>query len=93
MSRAGEAAKDPQGSASLPSCTVTVLFTDIEVSTKRWDRFGGAMRVGVERHDETLHHASSRTLSVVRRQGSRGSVKDLMRHQSQTSPTAAERAI
>ena len=29
----------------------TVLFTDIEASTERWDRFPEAMRHALERHD------------------------------------------
>jgi class 3 adenylate cyclase len=38
----------------LPTGTVTYLFTDIEGSTQRWDRFPGAMRSAVERHDDIV---------------------------------------
>lgn len=40
--------------ASLPTGTVTFLFTDIEGSTQRWEQHGDAMRAAVERHDEIL---------------------------------------
>ncbi|MCB9176977.1 MAG: SUMF1/EgtB/PvdO family nonheme iron enzyme [Caldilineae bacterium] len=41
----------------LPSGTVTFLFTDIEGSTERWDRFPDAMRAALERHDALLRAA------------------------------------
>jgi class 3 adenylate cyclase len=34
----------------LPSGTVTFLFTDIEGSTRLWERDQVAMAIGVERH-------------------------------------------
>ena len=40
--------------------TVTFLFTDIEGSTQRWDRYQEAMRVAVERHDAMLRRAIER---------------------------------
>jgi len=39
---------------SLPTGTVTFLFTDIEGSTRRWDRQLKAMRLALARHDELL---------------------------------------
>ncbi len=39
---------------SLPTGTVTFLFTDIEGSTRLWDECPDEMRVGLERHDEIL---------------------------------------
>ncbi|MCP4968649.1 MAG: adenylate/guanylate cyclase domain-containing protein [bacterium] len=39
---------------SLPSGTVTFLFTDIEGSTRLWDECPDEMRAGLERHDEIL---------------------------------------
>lgn len=39
---------------SIPTGTVTFLFTDIEGSTKRWERFGDAMRDAVASHDAIL---------------------------------------
>ncbi len=39
---------------SLPTGTVTFLFTDIEGSTKRWESHGDNMRAAVESHDALL---------------------------------------
>ena len=44
-------------SASLPSGTVTFLFTDIEGSTVRWDRKRAAMQAAVRLHDTLLRVA------------------------------------
>ncbi len=44
-------------STNLPSGTVTFLFTDIEGSTKLWERFPGEMKLALARHDEILRHA------------------------------------
>jgi predicted ATPase/class 3 adenylate cyclase len=41
----------------LPTGTVTFLFTDIEGSTKRWERFPEAMRGALARHDQLLRQA------------------------------------
>ncbi len=40
--------------AGLPVGTVTLLFTDIEGSTQRWDRNRAAMQAAVHRHDDLL---------------------------------------
>ncbi len=39
---------------SLPTGTVTFLFTDIEGSTKRWEQYPQQMRAAIERHDAIL---------------------------------------
>jgi class 3 adenylate cyclase len=39
---------------ALPSGTVTFLFTDIEGSTRLWERDARAMRSAISRHDEIL---------------------------------------
>ena len=50
--------------ADLPSGTVTFLFTDIEGSTRLWERDAAPMRAAVARHDALLrdvivaHHGS-----------------------------------
>jgi adenylate cyclase len=44
-------------SASLPSGTVTLLFTDIEGSTRLWEAQQAAMSAALARHDELLRHA------------------------------------
>jgi len=46
----------PSGSqtAILPSGTVTFLLTDVEGSTRRWDRNPAAMRLAMEAHDAIL---------------------------------------
>ena len=41
----------PLDSATLPTGTVTFLFTDIEGSTRRWDAHHEAMSAAVQRHD------------------------------------------
>nr|MBA3451111.1 hypothetical protein [Chloroflexia bacterium] len=43
--------------ADLPSGTVTFLFTDIEGSTRLWERDAAAMRTAVARHDTLLRDA------------------------------------
>ncbi len=40
--------------AELPSGTVAFLFSDVEASTRRWERYGEAMRDAMRRHDEIL---------------------------------------
>jgi predicted ATPase/class 3 adenylate cyclase len=45
------------GSGAIPSGTVTFVFTDIEGSTKRWERDRAAMQSAVRRHDELLRSA------------------------------------
>jgi class 3 adenylate cyclase len=40
-----------------PSGTVTFLFTDIEGSTKMWERSPQAMQAALARHDEVLRRA------------------------------------
>ncbi|HVA33218.1 MAG TPA: adenylate/guanylate cyclase domain-containing protein, partial [Candidatus Baltobacteraceae bacterium] len=42
---------------NLPSGTVTFLFTDIQGSTVRWERYREAMRVAVQRHDALVREA------------------------------------
>jgi predicted ATPase/class 3 adenylate cyclase len=42
---------------SLPSGTVTFLFTDIEGSTRLWERHPEAMRTALARHDALLRQA------------------------------------
>jgi len=44
--------------ASPPTGTVTFLFTDIEGSTKLWERHPEAMRTALARHDEILRDAT-----------------------------------
>jgi predicted ATPase len=46
--------------AELPSGTVTFLFTDLEVSTRLWDREPDAMRDALARHDEILRESIAR---------------------------------
>ena len=41
----------------LPTGTLTFLFTDIEGSTRRWERSPDLMRVALARHDELLRAA------------------------------------
>ncbi len=43
--------------ASPPTGTVTFLFTDIEGSTRMWERSPQAMQSALARHDELLRRA------------------------------------
>src|SRR5919201_1919598 len=43
--------------ASLPTGTVTFLFTDIEGSTQLWEKHPEAMKSALARHDLILHEA------------------------------------
>ncbi len=43
--------------AEAPTGTVAFLFTDIEGSTKMWERSSEAMRAALIRHDEILREA------------------------------------
>ncbi len=45
------------GPNTLPTGTVSFLFTDIEGSTARWETYGDAMRIAVQRHDALLREA------------------------------------
>src|SRR5262245_54911652 len=40
-----------------PTGTVTFLFTDIEGSTKQWDKYPEAMKAALARHDSILRGA------------------------------------
>jgi len=42
---------------SLPTGTVTFLFSDIEGSTKRWEAHHDAMKAAVARHDDIVRTA------------------------------------
>ena len=50
MSRVGAMWKAEGVGDSLPSGTVTFLFTDIEGSTELWEKHGEAMRSTLARH-------------------------------------------
>ena len=43
--------------SGMPSGTVTLLFTDVEGSTRLWDTERDAMAVALRRHDEILRDA------------------------------------
>ena len=49
----------------MPSGTIVFLFTDVEGSTQRWDRYREAMQAALRRHDELVRAA------IVRNGGSR----------------------
>src|ERR1700704_2932496 len=42
--------------ADLPTGTVTLLFTDIEGSSRLWEAHAAAMRTALARHDALLRH-------------------------------------
>jgi len=47
----------PHTTASLPSGTVSFVFTDIEGSTERWERDAAAMTIALRRHDALMRTA------------------------------------
>jgi class 3 adenylate cyclase len=49
-----EQEEDAQQMTDLPTGTVTFLFTDVEGSTKLWERYPEAMQATMARHDEVL---------------------------------------
>src|SRR5215471_4670641 len=49
----------------LPSGTVTFLFTDLEGSTRLWERHRAAMRPALERHDAILRTAVEQHHGIV----------------------------
>lgn len=50
---------------ALPTGVVTFLFTDIEGSTRLWERATEAMRRALARHDELLHEVVERHNGIV----------------------------
>ncbi|MBV8491356.1 MAG: adenylate/guanylate cyclase domain-containing protein, partial [Candidatus Eremiobacteraeota bacterium] len=54
-----------RGSKNLPTGTVTFLFTDIEGSTKLWERAPDAMRAALADHDAILRETTERNQGVV----------------------------
>jgi predicted ATPase len=55
---------------SLPTGTVTFLYTDIESSTRRWDEYPAVMKAAVESHDAIMRRAiESRGGTVFRTMG------------------------
>ena len=66
------------GTVTVPSGTVTFLFTDIEGSTRLWQQDEAAMRAALERHDDILRSAiaGSWRVCVLHRWGRvRGSLR------------------
>ena len=49
----------PAPSPSLPTGTVTFLFTDLVGSTRLWDRFRDEMEAALARHDEIVRSSAS----------------------------------
>jgi class 3 adenylate cyclase len=52
-----------------PSGTLTLLFTDIEGSTRRWEQHAAAMQRAVAGHDEILRSAIESNGGVVFKTG------------------------
>src|SRR5918912_3413969 len=51
--------------AALPTGTVTFLFTDVEGSTKLWERHPEQMRVALARHDQLIEGSVEQHQGVV----------------------------
>src|ERR1700716_3830725 len=66
---------------SLPTGVVTFLLTDIEGSTRRWEREPEAMREGLHRHDAMVRECVQRLHGhVVKSKGEGDSVFIVFRH-------------
>ena len=52
-----ESGAKPKGIVTLPTGTVTFLFTDIEGSTQRWESHREAMKAAVARHEQLVSDA------------------------------------
>src|SRR4029453_15642416 len=50
---------------SLPTGTVTFLFTGVEGSTRGWEEYPDAMRVALARHDELIETLVDRNHGTV----------------------------
>ena len=51
--------------SDLPTGLVTFLFTDIEGSTRMWERFPDDMPAALERHDRILNQSIAKYAGVV----------------------------
>src|ERR687886_534720 len=51
--------------SQLPTGTVTFLFTDVEGSTKLWERHPEPMRVALARHDQLIEHLVEEHQGVI----------------------------
>jgi predicted ATPase/class 3 adenylate cyclase len=58
MPRASGAKERAKSLVTLPTGTVTFLFTDIEGSTQRWDAHREVMKTAIARHDALMRQAS-----------------------------------
>jgi len=76
------------GLPSLPSGTVTFLFTDIEGSTKRWEAYPQLMKSAIERHDAIMREAIEGNGGLVFRMEG-----DAFRAAFDTAPLALQAAI
>jgi class 3 adenylate cyclase len=74
--------------ASPPTGTLTFLFTDIEGSTKLWERDAPAMQSALTRHDELLRRAIEGRDGYVFK-----TVGDAFYCAFQTAPDALEAAL
>ncbi|MFL5735544.1 MAG: ATP-binding protein, partial [Chloroflexia bacterium] len=73
---------------SLPTGTVTFLYTDIEASTTRWEHHAQVMKAAVERHDRILRSAiEANGGTVFRTEG------DAFRAAFPTAPRALQAAL
>jgi len=66
------AAPDMRATSKLPTGTVTFLLTDVEGSTRRWDKNPGAMREAMAAHDAVLARLIAANSGVAVESGREG---------------------
>src|SRR5690349_24498628 len=60
---------DPPPTVTMPSGTVTFIFTDIEGSTRLWEDYADMMRVALARHDVLLREAVAKHRGYIFKTG------------------------
>src|SRR5947209_4135139 len=74
--------------AELPTGTVTVLFTDVEGSTRLWEQHPEAMRQALARHDALIETAVEQHAGlIVRPRGEGDSRFAVFSHAVDAAPT------
>ena len=85
----GEVLHNGQSASSLPTGTVTFLFTDIEGSTRLWDEYPDAMRDALIRHDDLIELCVTQHAGVIVRPRGEGDSRFAVFSQASDAVAAA----